>query len=341
MLKRVESYIQDEKEIILPSKVILLTAGIDVQDDRLEIEITGWGLDEESWIINYIILTGPPVLKGIWNELDQHLQKRFKHPLGVHLGITAAGIDTGGHYTDMAYNFVRGKEVRRVYGMKGSSIPGKPIAPKKPSYNNRGKIPLYFIGTGAAKEIIYSRLKIMEPGPGYMHFDSKFCDDNYFDQLTSNKKVKRKTGLEYELIPGHRDEALDCKVYSYAALKIYNRDLRLIDKRVKEIAESLKNPEANKPKIKMRKSFATRLTGCPIHGTKFLVNDGGSVYCHAKIPRDSFGLTICYYHIKIKTGRKKVLICSNCKKRPAYKPGSLCKNCRNEKQKKYYKNKKG
>lgn len=255
--KRTENYIT-EINSILPKKVILLTAGIDVQDDRLEIETTGWALNEESFVIDYKVLRGEPALPGIWNELDEYLKQKFKHPSGLHLGITAACIDTGGHFSSKVYDFVRYKTSRRIYGIKSSSVPGKAIAPRKPSMNNKGKIPLYIIGSGSAKDVIYSRLRITEAGPGYMHFESRFCDDEYFDQLVSNKKVRIKSGYIYELLPGRRDEVLDCKVYSYAALKIYNRDLRAIDRIINRTAENLKSQKEMIRPPQRKKSFATR-----------------------------------------------------------------------------------
>jgi len=256
--KRTYTYLS-EKDTILPKKIVLLTAGIDVQDDRLEIEIDGWGIDEESWVIDYKIFSGEPALPGLWNELDEYLKKRFKHPTGLYLGITAAGIDTGGHHTQKVYDFVRNKHARRIYGIKGASIPGKPIAPRKPSYNNKGKIPLYYIGTSNAKDTIYTRLRITNPGPGYMHFDKRFCDEEYFNQLTSNKKIRRKSGYEYELLPGKRDEVLDCRVYSYAALRIYNRDLRLIQQILERTAKKIQEDKPMvKQKTRFKKSFATR-----------------------------------------------------------------------------------
>ena len=236
----------------------MLTAGVDVQDDRLEIEIDGWGVDEESWVIDYKILTGEPALPGLWTELDEYLKKRFKHPSGLFLGVTASGIDTGGHHSQKVYDFVRGRHMRRIFAMKGSSIGGKPVAPRKPTYNNKGRIPLYIIGTSNAKDIIYSRLRITNASPGYMHFDGRFCDEEYFNQLTSNKKVKRKKGYEYELLPGKRDEVLDCRVYSYAALKIYNRDLRLIKNILERTAKSSEERTVKTVRTKFRKSFATR-----------------------------------------------------------------------------------
>lgn len=260
IIKRAENYVDAADTI--NSKIVLITAGIDVQDDRFEIEITGWGIGEESWLLEYKVFSGEPALPGMWNELDEYLKKRFKHPSGLNLGITASCIDTGGHYSSQVYNFVRGKHARRIYGIKGSNQPGKSIAPKRPSYNNKGKIPLYFIGTNSAKEIIYTRLRITEAGPGYLHFDKKYCDEEYFNQLISNKKTAHKSGGQtvfiYDLIAGRRDEALDCKVYSYAALKIYNRDLNQISKLIERVSTEEKSESSSAPpKNFIKKPFAT------------------------------------------------------------------------------------
>lgn len=82
------------------------------------------------------------------------------------------------------------------------------------------------------------------------------------------------------------------------------------------------------------------MKGCPIHGTKFLVKEDDYIYCNAPIPKDAFGLKNCFYHVNQKPGREKAKVCSECKKRKPYKIGTLCKVCRNKKQKEYYKRRK-
>lgn len=82
------------------------------------------------------------------------------------------------------------------------------------------------------------------------------------------------------------------------------------------------------------------MKGCPWHGTKHLVKEDGQTYCMAKIKKDQFGLIHCYYHVENKPGKQKTKYCSSCHIRKAYRIGTLCKRCRNEKQKQYYQRKK-
>lgn len=205
----------------IPAEVALLTCGIDVQDDRLELEVVGWGRDEESWSIDYKVLWGDPSAPQLWDELDAYLSQRFAHEtLAEGLTIEAACIDTGGHHTLSAYAFCRGKERRRIWAIKGGS--GKrPIWPKRPSKANRGKVNLFTVGVDAAKEAIYARLKKTGSGPGAMHFPMD-RDAQYFEQLTAERiRTRYVKGFPQRFWwkpDGRRNEALDCRVYAYAAL---------------------------------------------------------------------------------------------------------------------------
>lgn len=206
----------------LPPGVALLTAGVDVQDDRLEVEIVGWGAGEESWSVLHRVIQGDPARPEVWAALDDLLQRRWPHALAVpDMPVAAACVDTGGHHTQAAYSFARDKHSRRVWAVKGHNVGGKPIWPVKPSYKNKGRLPLYMVGVHAAKEVIFARLKIQEPGPGYMHFPSD-RPAQYFAQLTSEKMVtKWERGRPRRIFvnPGRaRNEALDLRVYAYAAL---------------------------------------------------------------------------------------------------------------------------
>ena len=103
----------------LPEDVLLMTAGIDVQDDRLEIEVVGWGRGEESWSISYDTLYGDPSTSELWIRLDSLLQKTFTHPLHGEMVIRSSCIDSGGHYTQQVYNYARQRSGRRVFAIKG------------------------------------------------------------------------------------------------------------------------------------------------------------------------------------------------------------------------------
>ncbi len=143
----------------VPAEVAVLTCGVDVQDDRIELEVVGWGRDEESWSVDYKALWGDPSSPQLWAELDAYLSQRFAHEtLAAGLAIEATCVDTGGHHTLAAYAFCRGKERRRIWAIKGAASK-RPIWPKRPSKANKGKVNLFTVGVDAAKEAIYARLK--------------------------------------------------------------------------------------------------------------------------------------------------------------------------------------
>jgi phage terminase large subunit GpA-like protein len=207
----------------VPAGVAVLTAGVDVQDDRVEVEIVGWGRDEESWSIDHVILPGDPFSVELWQELDALLLKKFRHENGHLLPIKAAAVDSG-HATQHVYQFCKERFGRRVWAIKGQGGAGKPIPvwPKNPRHNNKAKVPLYSIGVDAAKGAIFARLNKRELGAGYCHFPED-RDEAYFRQLTSEYAVTRYShGRPYQVYVkrrGVRNEALDLRVYAYAALQ--------------------------------------------------------------------------------------------------------------------------
>lgn len=213
----------------LPEDVLLLTAGVDVQDDRLEVEIVGWGRGEESWSIDYRTLYGDPSTADLWMQLDDVLQTKHIHPIHGEMILRSTCVDSGGHYTQQVYNYCRGRAGKRVFAVKGIGGEGKPIA-GKPTKNNIGKINLFPVGTDTAKELIYSRLKIQSPGEGYCHFPANRSPE-YYMMLTAEKKVTKyfKGRPRREWIKLRtRNEALDCRVYATAALALMGLNLEAV-----------------------------------------------------------------------------------------------------------------
>lgn len=221
---------EDYEEI--PEQVALLTAGVDVQDDRLEVEVVGWGAGEESWSIDYKVLHGDPSSPQLWKQLDEVLLQTFEHPIGKPMVIRSTCVDSGGHHTRAVYNYAKTRAGHRVFAIKGVGGEGKPIV-GRPSKNNIGKVALYPVGVDTAKELFYARLRIDEPGPGYCHFHERL-DDEHFRQLTAEKQVIRyhkgypKRGW---IKTRTRNEALDVRVYATAALAILNVNMDNIAKR--------------------------------------------------------------------------------------------------------------
>lgn len=208
-----------------PARVALITAGVDVQPDRLECETVGWGRDEESWSLDYKVFTGDPSQQEVWDQLDDYLRERVPHPAFPNgMGISATSVDTGGANTQDVYRFVKPREGRRIWGIKGYAG-RRPVWPKKPTRNNKGRINLFPIGVDSAKETITKRLEKTGPGvsgAGACHFPMD-RDKDYFDQMTAEvKKTRYVKGFKdvYWWKPDNaRNEALDCRVYAYAALQ--------------------------------------------------------------------------------------------------------------------------
>jgi phage terminase large subunit GpA-like protein len=215
----------------VPDEVLLLTAGIDVQDDRLELEIVGWGKGEESWSMDYQTLYGDPSTPELWMQLDEVLRQKYTHPLYGEMIIRASCIDSGGHYTQQVYNYARQRAGQRVFAIKGVGGEGKPII-GRPTKNNIGKINLFPVGTDTAKELVYARLKMTDVGGGYCHFPLG-REPEYFRMLTAEKKVtkyfKGRPKREWVKVR-QRNEALDCRVYATAALAVLNVNMDAVYK---------------------------------------------------------------------------------------------------------------
>jgi len=247
-LKRRENYSKDN----LPNEILLLTAGVDVQDNRLECEVVGWGFDEEAWSVEYKIFYGDPSTLEIWMRLDEYLREVFKRRDGLKLQISSAAIDSGGHYTQAVYTFCKGKASRRVCAVKGQAGQGKAIWPKRAGIRNSAKVPLYMVGVDSAKDIIFARLKIEKKGPGYCHFPIS-ADEEYFQQLTAervvysyNKGVLVRSYKAYRA----RNEALDCRVYAYCCFVGLNANLKTIYKKQNEMLKTLGAKEQPTPEPK-------------------------------------------------------------------------------------------
>jgi phage terminase large subunit GpA-like protein len=203
----------------LPEGVAVLTAGVDVQADRLEVELVGWGRGEESWSIEYRVVPGDPSAPELWRALDEYLNRQWPHAYNFNLPVAACAIDSGFH-TQAVYDFCRTRYHRRIFAVKGKSGP-LPVWPKKPTRNTVGRTPLWIVGVDSAKSVIYGRLKIEQPGPGYCHFPAERTQE-WFEQLLSETLIttySRGTPVrEWRRKKGVRGEVLDARVYSYAAL---------------------------------------------------------------------------------------------------------------------------
>ena len=199
----------------IPDEVVLLTAGVDIQANRIELSVLGFGLNEEIWVIDHIVLYGDPSVASIWLKLDQELKRTYIRQDGKKFLISAACIDSG-YYTNQVYSFCKNKVNRRVYAVKGVTG-NRPVFPRRASTNNIMKTPLFSVGVDSAKDIVLQRMKIEKMGSGYVHFP-KHLDLEYFAQLQAERvKTKYIKGIatrEWVQIR-KRNEAWDCFIYAY------------------------------------------------------------------------------------------------------------------------------
>lgn len=217
----------EQYEAEVPSGVRVLTFGTDIQKDRIECELVGWGEAEESWSICYKIFVGDTSKPDVWERLDEFTKTHFTHENGGKMRIYTGGIDTG-YRSTQAYDYCRPRFSRKIFALKGSKVVDAPIAPRRFSIKNKGNVPLFNVGVNEGKNVISSHISTEDFGPGFMHFpeDEKY-DEEYFKQLTGEKKGKDGRWVKIRA----RNEALDVRNYAYIALHIAGIDLELISKR--------------------------------------------------------------------------------------------------------------
>ncbi|SER58685.1 Phage terminase, large subunit GpA [Faunimonas pinastri] len=258
LITRAEVYGPDD----LPDEVRVITGFCDVQGDRLEAQLIGWGADEECWPFVYEVINQDPAQPQAWKELDALLLRRFVTASGRKIRVGAFGIDTGGHHGAQVYSFCRARKARRIFPTKGRA--GKyPMWPTHASKSLKTNDNVWLIGVDAAKEAIYARLAIApgedgEHRPGLIHFPTEegFGPD-YFEQLTSERRETRyKAGVPYTvwvLPPGKRNEVLDTFVGALAVR-------RSLPRRIEQSLEYAVAPDApsdaeGKPKEAVRNRF--------------------------------------------------------------------------------------
>lgn len=238
LMSRCEDYSAE-----VPDEVKLLTAAVDVQDNRFEIEVIGWGGGKETWGVEYHKIFGDLKQEKIWNELDEFLSRTWSKQDGTNYGIACTCIDSGGHFTQEVYKFVSPRETRRIFAIKGQGTQNGQYIPliNGVSKRKREDVNLFIIGVDEGKAKVMSRLKIENKGPGYCNFPTgKGYNEEYFKGITAEKLVKRyKQGVAHLVWKKvyERNEPLDLRVYNTAALEIFNPNLEIdysIDKKLKK-----------------------------------------------------------------------------------------------------------
>jgi len=219
----------------VPKEGLILTCGVDVQDDRLELEVLATGVNAETWSVDYVVIQGCTEGLGDKNGLDKDgvptpwnklahilIKKRYRHESGCFLPIEGTFIDAGGHRADEVHQFARAYEKYGVYPCIGRAgwEDGKVVPPT--TRHKKWKTKLYKVMKDPMILALYERLNVLEPGPKYQHFPNKpQYGARYFRGLTAERQVIRNKGgkkvLGWECTNGVRNEQIDVRCYAWGA----------------------------------------------------------------------------------------------------------------------------
>lgn len=251
----------------VPEGVGYLTFGGDVQPDRLEVSVYGWGDQGESWLVGHWVFSGDPDQRTVWDEAEALLDRPFIGPGGREFRIECGVWDSGGHNTQSVYTQCAIR--KHWYAIKGrSENRGKRVRvwPKKPTRHKYGG-DVYLVGGNAARDVAYRRLLVEQPGPGYVHFPatvpagSQPLDDEFFRQLTAEKLVTKgspATGrwTEWRKNVNQRKEAGVCYVYAYVATqaRAMGRSKHMRQEAGQEPVASSSAPNGDKPVLSRRRT---------------------------------------------------------------------------------------
>ena len=223
----------------VPDGVRFLTAGVDVQKDRLVWEVVGWAEDRQSWSIDAGVIPGDTSSETPWAALDELLAHAWRRDGGPEFHILSLAIDSG-YNTNVVYNWARGHPMSRVIACKGVATAKVLLGSPSPvDVTVRGKrfargYKVWPIGVDVAKAELYGWLRLEPPTkaedaypPGFCHFPEH--GEDYFRQITAEHLVRTRnrrgfTVLEWQLLPNRENHYLDCRVYARAAAALAGLD---------------------------------------------------------------------------------------------------------------------
>jgi phage terminase large subunit GpA-like protein len=246
----------------VPDNVVFLTCGIDVQMDRIELEVIGWGRGMETWSCDYQVLAGDTAEPAVWRELSKFIRSEFGRGDGQRLPIRMTAIDSGFRSQEV-YRWVRGQAGNRVIAIKGgpesqTSIIGTPgkVDVLRNGRPLRGGVKVWPVGTSTAKSELYGWLRRPmpdegEPLPhGWCHFPQ--YGEEWFRQLCAERltnTVDRRGYNKFEWVKTRpRNEALDCRIYARAAAALVGADRWSDDRWDVEASGGLERPGQVQPR---------------------------------------------------------------------------------------------
>ena len=228
----------DYPELTVPDGGLVLTAGVDVQGDRLAVIIRAWGRGEESWLVWWGELLAKrstvDIADPVWDALETRLFTPVPHQRGMMLTVDAVSIDSGdGNSSDAVYHWVRKRQRRGVMAIKGQSYGpareifaagGKKVDARNMSKADKHGVKVYIVGVDKAKDLLLGdrgRLHLEGNGPGRMHWYQDVRPD-YWEQLLSEVKAPHRSQRGkwvWQVRTGVRNEGLDCEIYALHAAR--------------------------------------------------------------------------------------------------------------------------
>lgn len=220
----------------VPNGVLVITIGIDTQDNRLEYEVKGWGRGEESWGIQYGVIPGRADEEATWEQVDALLDREWRMENGKAIRAAVTFMDAGGHFFDAVVEHCSRRRMKRIYPIRGDNKDSGPLVHHTKS--TKKGLNLFILNVFVGKRAILYNAGIQEPGPRYMHYpddEDAGYDEAYFRGLISEqvRPVKRRgTYVEEWVKVYERNEPLDCCNYARCAFKGFKIDLDTFERRL-------------------------------------------------------------------------------------------------------------
>ena len=229
----------------VPDEVMVLTAGIDTQDDRVEILVLGHGHGGQLYVIDYKVIAGDFQYDATKKTLDNFLVNRvYTRVDGFKMKVSGSSIDTGGHRTKAVYEYVKHRVPNKIFGIKGASTLNAPVVNKQLKDLGIFDANLFIVGTTTIKDDFYARLGIMEKGYNYVHFPTlDIIDDKFFKMLTAEKRDEKGKYVKVRT----RNEAIDTMVYAIATLTILDIKVDELVKPILYIGDPIRKVADKKP----------------------------------------------------------------------------------------------
>ena len=220
---------------IVPADVEFLTAGVDIQKDRIELEIVGWCRNKRSYSIDFRVLVGETSNREVWDELAKVVGETWTTESGAGMPLRMMAIDTG-YNTQYVYDFCRRFDVTRVIPVKGQDSQQVMVAPPRQvdvtaSGKKIGRTKVWHVGVSLIKSEVYGFLRQEKNEEGVV--PHRYClfpqyDTHYFKGLTAEQLELRINNRGYRVYTWvkkyQRNEPLDCRVYARAAASVVGLD---------------------------------------------------------------------------------------------------------------------